>query len=254
MTKKEIIFYGVIITASVMVALLFFVYFLIAIFSPITLAKGYNNINHNLSIKYYAKNYEKTNNSSDLYILVNKAVEFKKDKTIVKYYPMLEEDSKYDVLIEYVNGINYEQDGAVEGNVFRSNEDNRLKCRYVKALSTSDAEKAYQYAKDDLADVESRADLNFVYAGFSTVIDNVVELFDTQAVDDIIAYYNDIKGDFEDKKSTNNDYDNARYSYKALEICQFLLLLDQKEVEGIDATSMNADKIALSNAFQSYID
>ena len=234
---------------AIAVALIFIAYMLVALISPITLAHAYNNINHNLSIKYYEKAYRRTKDVDDLYNLVNQSIEFKKDKKLVKYFPMLESHDKYEALIKYIDTRNYDSESSLESNVFSSREDNRLKTRYVSVLIKTDPEAAFDYAYQDMMNEDSREDYDFALVGLSADITVVKNYMDSTFVGDLVVYYNEVKEKYETSKSADDKFDEALLCYRSLSICQFMLLIDRSGVEGLDSVALGADKDNLTHDF-----
>ena len=253
MSRKESVLGSVIITSAVMVAIIFVVYLFIALFSPITLAHMYNNINHNLSLKYYEKVYLKSKELDDLYNLVNKSIEFDNDDKLVKYYPILESHEDYDELIAYLDKTNYDANDTVESNLFRSKEENRLKSRYVSALVKSKPESAFKYAYDDMKNSGSRAEYNFISVGLTDDIDSVVEYMTPAYVTDLYSYYNYLKSEYNASKSGSDKFKQTLLCYRSLTACRYMILLDRCGVEMIDRASLNSDKASLTEEFNDLI-
>lgn len=239
------------ITALATIILIVIVYFIVGALSPISLAKMYENVNSNISIKYYIKNYEKNKNINNLYAVVDKSISMDKDDVLIEYYPLLLQDEGYTELINNINELNYNENASVKQNLFLSNEDNRLKTRYVSALSEKDAIEAFEFAYDDFKNNVS----NFVFIGLRNVIGSIVPMFDNNVVNGIVNRFNDLIDEYDTIKNNQDvsTYEKAYQCYNCLEICQFILLLGDNNINIIDSDIFNQHKSNLATDLSIYI-
>ncbi len=87
---KKTVFYTATITLAVAIAVIFAVYFIIAAVSPITVAKFWDNTGaYALSVKYYERQYEKTDDDSDLAELCLKLNEYEDSVKAATYCEIL---------------------------------------------------------------------------------------------------------------------------------------------------------------------
>ena len=249
MKKTTSLIIGLTILATILVLVV--VYFIVGACSPITLAKMYEHLNSSTSIKYYIKNYEKNKTINNLYAIVDKSIAFENNDVLLEYYPMLLEEDGYESLITKVNELNYDKNASIKQNLFLYNEDNRLKTRYVTALSKDDYLEAFEFAYKDFLTNEQ----NFVFVGLRNVIGKLAARFDSTVVNGIInrfnekiSYYDSIKND-----SSISDFDKAKECYDSLEICQFILLLDDNGVDIVDSQIFVEHKNNLASDLSSYI-
>lgn len=261
MQKKKLIILNISITAIVLCLVLVGTYLCLSFWMPGFLAKTYEKINPNTSMKYYIKQYEKTESTTDLYAVVEKSISFKNDKVLLEYFPQLSERENYNELIDYVNSLNYNEENHNAVNLFMVNEDNRLKCRYVKALAQDNIGVAFNYALLDLdamlskltaGDDLGKDDLNFVFAGLSSNVEDVKTYFTPENVIKVNTLYTELKDEYINNAELTN-FEKIVYCYKTIEVGQFLLLMNSKEIAGIDATTLNADKTTLSDALAGYL-
>ncbi len=83
---KKIIIKTALITLASIIGAILLTYLMIALISPKTMAEGYGKLgNYKLSVKYYEKQYNKTEEISDLYVLVT-AIDEKQDYTKAQEY------------------------------------------------------------------------------------------------------------------------------------------------------------------------
>ena len=239
------------ITALATIILIVIVYFIVGALSPISLAKMYENVNSNISIKYYIKNYEKNKNINNLYAVVDKSISMDKDDVLIEYYPLLLQDEGYTELINNVNELNYDENASVKQNLFLSNEDNRLKTRYVSALSERDTIKAFEFAYDDF---KNNTD-NFAFIGLRNVIGSIIPMFDNNVVNGIVNRFNDLIDEYDTIKNNQDvsTYEKAYQCYNCLEICQFILLLGDNNINIIDSDIFNQHKSNLATDLSIYI-
>ena len=238
-------------TALATIILIVIVYFIVGALSPISLAKMYENVNSNISIKYYIKNYEKNKNINNLYAVVDKSISMDKDDVLIEYYPLLLQDEGYTELINNVNELNYDENASVKQNLFLSNEDNRLKTRYVSALSEQDTIKAFEFAYDDF---KNNTD-NFAFIGLRNVIESIISMFDSNVVNGIVNRFNDLIDEYDTIKNNQDisTYEKAYQCYNCLEICQFILLLGDNNINIIDSDIFNQHKSNLATDLSIYI-
>ncbi len=86
----------VLITVAAIILTLAAVYLCLALFFPKTLAKGWEDIgSYNLSLKYYEKQYEKTEDITDLSVICVKVNSEKDAVRAVKYLKILTENPKF---------------------------------------------------------------------------------------------------------------------------------------------------------------
>lgn len=261
MQKKKMIILNVSITAVVLCLVLVGTYICLVFWTPGFLAKIYEKVNVKTSMKYYIRQYEKTETTSDLYTVVDKAISFKNDDVLLEYFPELSERENYNELINYVNSLNYNEENATAVNLFMVNEDNRLKSRYVKALAEDNVGIAFSYAILDLnnmlsqmegSEVVGKDGLNFVFSGLASKVEDMKTYFTAENVNKIKTFYSELKDEY-----TNNseltDFEKIVYCYKTIEVGQFLLLMNSKEIEGIDATTLNTDKTTLSQDLAGFL-
>lgn len=239
------------ITALATIILIVIVYFIVGALSPISLAKMYENVNSNISIKYYIKNYERNKNINNLYAVVDKSISMDKDDVLIEYYPLLLQDEGYTELINNVNELNYDENASVKQNLFLSNEDNRLKTRYVSALSEQDTIKAFKFAYDDF---KNNTD-NFAFIGLRNVIESIIPMFDSSVVEAIINRFNNLISNYDNIKDNQDvsTYEKAYQCYNCLEICQFILLLGDNNINIIDSDIFNQHKSNLATDLSIYI-
>lgn len=92
----------VLITVSAIILALAVAYLCFAVFSPKTLAKGWEAVgSYDLSLKYYEKQYGKTEDISDLSIVCVKADAEKDAARAVKYLKLLTENAKFSELCDF---------------------------------------------------------------------------------------------------------------------------------------------------------
>lgn len=239
------------ITALATILLVVIIYFIIGALSPISLAKMYENVNTNISIKYYVKNYEKNKNINDLYAVVDKSIFMDKNDVLIDYYPLLLQDEGYVELIKKVNELNYDENASVKQNLFLSNEDNRLKTRYVSALSEKDTTKAFEFAYEDFKSTTS----NFAFVGLREVIKDIVPMFDSNVVANIVNRFNNEIDSYNSIKNSQDvsTYQKAYQCYNCLEICQFILLLGDNNIDITDENIFVQHKSNLATDLSTYI-
>lgn len=215
------------------------------------------------SIKMYERAYKKDNSISNLHLLVSKSIVMSNDDILMKYYPQLEKHESYNEFISALDSANYDPKADVIVNVKLSNEDNRLKTRYVTALAKEDFDGAFDYAVADLynTDVNSNA-INFCVAGLAKYIDNAkAEYFvDLDKTDyamtvsqKIEQLYNDLKLRY--SESAGSDYDKAILSGKLVDMLQFMLLIEGKTQDsGLIKETLTNDLAVYFAEYKQYID
>lgn len=205
--KSIFITLGSLIGAAGLVALL------LGIFSPITMAKAFEGINGNISIYFYKSNYEKTKDIKDLYMVVNKSIKFENNLSIVEYFPKLLKEPRYDEFMDAVDDSNTKE-GSMLQKVMLSNEDNRLKIRYVRALmSVNMADESFRFAISDFEDPD-----NFVIAGLVEFVGA-----NTLNMQEYNAIYLRLEAFEQSYNNATTDFERAKMSRKALEVAQFLV-------------------------------
>ena len=237
---NKLILKTALITLSAIIGILAIICLILGIWFPLTFAKFFENTgSNNASFYFYEKTYSKTNDINDTYFLLNKAIEFKIDKKVVYYYENLSKYSRYDEFIKFINKNNFSQENSVAINSILTNEDNRLKTRYVSSLAKIDLDKAYNFAIDDLFNtqvIEGNINLNFVISGLYKYIDeNNIKYFEQQeyakqgilVADKIMDYYNQINDVYQNGKESFSKYYLAVYSNKLIDICQTMILLEK---------------------------
>ncbi|MDR0850549.1 MAG: hypothetical protein LBN07_03635 [Christensenellaceae bacterium] len=188
---------------------------LLGIFSPITMAKIFDGVNGNISLYFYKSNYEKTKNINDLYLVVNKSIQFKNDLSIVECFPILLREPRYDEFMDFLNE-NSTKEGTMLQKVMLSNEDNRLKSRYVRALvSINMLDEAFRFAVTDLSDPD-----NFV---ISSLVEFVGE--NTLEADNYDSIYLRLDAFEQSYNAAVTDFERAKMSRKAYEAAQFLVVV-----------------------------
>lgn len=215
-----------------------------------------------LSMQMYEKAYKKDKTINNLHRVVDKAILFGSDKTLLKYYPILEAHKNYDRFIEALDNANYDENAKVIVNLKLSNEDNRLKTRYVAALAESDFSKAFDYAKAEIYNADLAGEkINFCIIGLAQhITDSNVSNFtdvakgiDDISVCDIIAdHYISLKSRYEIMSGTN--YQKAVVSGKLVDMIQFMLLIESKTTDsGYDKTALTNDLEAIFAEYKEYI-
>ena len=232
---------------------------MIGVFFPINFAKLFESTGSTrASFYFYEKAYHKSTDINNIYTLVNKAIDFKIDKKVVQYYEKLSSHDRYGEFIDFINEHNYSQDSSVLVNSMLTNEDNRLKTRYVTSLANIDLDKAFKYAIDDLFATSITSDnnpnINFVLAGLYEYInaDNI-KYFEATAyakdntlvADKIMQTYLDLSQEYERIKAElpNANYLLAVYSGKLVDMCQTMILIDKYVDHTKLSTTYNTDDL-----------
>ncbi len=231
------------------------------LFNPKGLAEKCENLGLNrFSLMMYERNYAKNKDISSLYLMVDKSIVLDNDNLVIKYYPKLEEETRYAEYIEAVNTANYDESAKVLVNVSLSNADNRLKTAYVKALAASDYDTAFSYAYADLKVTEAVGyNINFCFIGLVNYIDETNATKFTEEIDGgtavgyIASLYNALSSRYEAEKPTSTAYQKAVLSNKLIDIMQFMLLIQSKTDCGYNSEEINNNLQTLFSEYRTYI-
>ncbi len=223
------------------------------LFAPKTVAQSCENLGlNNLSLQMYQRSYEKEKDVQTLHTLVSKSISFKNGSSVIKYYPKLESHKDYNQYIAALDKANFDKDAKVLVNLKLSNEDNRLKTRYVAYLSDKDFAKSFDYAVADIYDIDTQElYTNFCIIGLVNNIDaDNISLFTTSENSygkALCEKIKELKEALATRYAAMTDasiYDKAVTSSILVDILQFMLYLESKSA----ATSY--DKVALTNELQ----
>ena len=214
-----------------------------------------------VSLSMYERSYKQDKTINSLYTLVNKSIQFKDDDMLIKYYEKLEEHKDYTKFIKALDEANFDAKQSVLTNIKLSNEDNRLKTRYVKALAKKDFTKALNFAAQDMLNFDANADkLNFCVIGLVDKInkDNISkftennEILTESVCQKIESMYNALKDRYENVAEST--YNKALCSAKLVDMLQFMILLkDQDESVDYDKTALTNDLAIIFAQYQNYI-
>jgi hypothetical protein len=181
---------------------------------------------------------------------------------LLKYYPQLEKHEDYSKFIEALDNANYNENVETIINVKLSNEDNRLKTRYVSALAKKDFDIAFEYAVNDLKNIDLEGfKINFVITGLAKYINETnVEKFVSlneelgySVCQKILYVYNDLKVKYE--SGVDTDYKGAIISGKLIDMLQFMLLIEGKtQNSGYDKTALTNDLAIFFAEYKQYIE
>ena len=216
-----------------------------------------------LSLKMYERVYIKDKTVNNLHKVVDKAILFGNNETLIKYYPELESHADYTKFIAALDEANYDENVKVIVNLKLSNEDNRLKTRYVAALAKGDFDKAFDYAAADLYNTDiSGYTINFCITGLAKYINETnAEYFvdvekgkqGTTICQKISQLYTDLKVRYD--AETTTDYNAAVMSGKLIDMIQFMLLIEGKtQNSGYDKTALTNDLAEIFAEYKQYID
>ena len=107
-------------------------------FSPVTLARVASSLGlDNTSIFYYELAYDKSEDINDLYNLLNKTIAVSNEEKIINNFELLYNNGSqnYYNFIAYINQFNLNSTTNNNLKLYLTNEDARLKSRYVTALT-----------------------------------------------------------------------------------------------------------------------
>ncbi|MGD9901340.1 MAG: hypothetical protein AB7S44_02250 [Spirochaetales bacterium] len=128
---------------------------LITLFSPVTLARFTSSLGlDNASIFYYELAYNKSDDINDLYNLLNKTIAVSNEEKIITNFELLYDNgsTNYYAFIDYINTFNLASTTNNSLRLYLTNEDARLKGRYVLALARKgETTSALDFAIEDLA-------------------------------------------------------------------------------------------------------
>ncbi len=268
MNINKVILKTALITLAVIIGVFGIVCLFIGLFSPITFAKLFEDTGSlGTSYYFYEKAYSKSTDINHTYTLVDKAIQFKLDKKVVKYYEQLSSHEQYQEFVEFKNEHNYSNQNNILTNVMMSNEDNRLKTRYVSSLATIDLDKAFKYAIQDLNDIDvNEQNINFVISGlYKYITEDNSKYFDSNdySVDGVLVAdkikdtFDQLNTVYQAKKSTASKYQLAQYSNKLVDMCQTMILISDIVDHSVITTDYNIDNLkdtlaVLVEEFQSY--
>ena len=251
---SKLIIKTALITLGIIVGLLGIVCLIIGVFFPIKFATLFESTgSYSASYYFYEQAYGKSTDINKTYTLLDKAIQFKLDSKVVKYYEKLSAYDRYDEFIDFVNKNNYDQDSKVLVNVMMSNEDNRLKTRYVSSLANRDLDKAFKFAVQDLyktSIVDGQLNVNFVIAGLYEHINaDTIKYFQnseysknsTLVADQIKNNFDALYTLYQGKKTDSSNYVLALYSGKLVDMCQTMILVDKFLDDSLINTSYDAD-------------
>ena len=108
-----------------------------------------------MSLFYYESNYKNTQDVNDLYDLLTISITNKDDDRIIKYYYELENYSRYDEFIAFINNkyLNLNNNSLLKSALY--NEDNYLKNKFIEALlNKNKILEALDYATGDFIGYE----------------------------------------------------------------------------------------------------
>lgn len=112
---KKLVLKTVAITLAAVLCLSLIVYGIIALSSPITLAKAYDGLGwYKPAVRYYENQYEKTQSNDDLFVLCTKVNEYTDSQRAVKYLGELIEKEDYLDYCEKVDKQQKDQDFTTE--------------------------------------------------------------------------------------------------------------------------------------------
>ena len=261
---NKIILRTALITLGAIIVVLGIVSLIIGVFFPITFAKFFEDTGSNkASFYFYEKAYSKSKDINKTHTLLNKAIEFKFDKKVVQYYEKLSAYGNYQEFIDHINSQNYDSDSAVIVNTMLTNEDNRLKTRYVSSLAKIDLDKAFKFAIDDLYQSQTdplSVNVNFVMAGLCSHINaNTIKYFQSYdyeqkselVADRVMSFYNELDSLYQTSKPTASKYTLAVYSNKLIVMLQTMLIIE----DYIDNTKISTtyDESALQTALNTLV-
>lgn len=228
---KKLVLKVSLITVAAILVLLGIVYGCFSLFAPHLLGSLFERVGaNNASLYFYEKEYNKNQNTSNLYRVLNKAIIFENNPKIVEYFEKFYALENYEQNIETINEANYNANGSVLENVSLSNADNRLKSRYAKALcSGGNFEKAFEFAKVDLTTFDD-TNINFVFSGLVDFVNaENGDMFDNEKIgtktvaESIYNYYQQVKVLYENSKTANKDkFTLATLANKLLVIADFM--------------------------------
>ena len=191
----------------------------LGIFTPITMARIFEGSDGNISLYFYKENYQKHKDINNLYLVVDKSIKFNNNSGIAEYYPKLNKEDRYDELIDFLNEENAKTDNMLQ-KVMMSNEDNRLKTRYVTAIAELGMRsEAFTFAVNDLNNANSANNFALAplakYVGASTLGDATYNA--------VYALLDSFELRYNTAASANDKFESAKMSRKALEVSEFLI-------------------------------
>lgn len=129
-------------------------FIILTLFSPITVARTASSLGlDNISLSYYQKAYDKSQDVNDLYNMLNKAITVNNYSKVVCGFETLynEGNEDYYDFIDYINNFNLTSVNGMLLKTYVFNEDARLKSHYVNALiNNQQTEDALLFAVEDL--------------------------------------------------------------------------------------------------------
>lgn len=218
-------------TIVAILILLAIVYGCFSLFAPHLLGSLFERVGaNNASLYFYEKEYNKNQNTTNLYRVLNKAIIFENNDKVIEYFEKFYNLENYEQNIETINEANYNANGSVLENVSLSNADNRLKTRYVKSLCVASRfDDAFEFAKNDLTNFDD-TNINFVFSGLADFInDENGEMFDKEKIgtktvaESIYNFYGQVKTLYENSKTANKSkYTLAVLANKLLGMTDFM--------------------------------
>jgi|GEM_PF-5292606 hypothetical protein len=228
----------------------------LTLFYPSSLAKASSSLGlEHISVYYYEKAYNKTQDINDLYNLLNKNISLKQNNKIIQNFETLYNNgsNKYYNFIEYINNYNLNTTNNLSLKMYLANEDARLKDRYVKALmQTDNQQKALDFAINDFLNEEfnNMQDYNKINYIVNTYLfsltnqnanDEAYDVFYSYQYEDnqninffyqAFSYYNNIKAiytqNYQVEATQQERLQLAVTANKLFEIANSLVLLDVK--------------------------
>ena len=255
------------ITLVVLVFIFTLVTMLFTFFYPAKLAQVANSLGlSNVSIFYYEKTYEKTQDINDLYRLLNQTILANKPNKVIENYEKLYDNNSqtYNDFIAYMNNYYMTSTENVLLQIHLTNEDLRLKKSYIQALFKTNAlEKAFLFTIDDLQNeqflsINDYNKLNFLGASYVFELNKITfnvenyEVFENYVLNDIeinylqqiMVYYNQIKDIYDFNLFVREEYEN---SFELLSICNHLqktattmLFLDNMIDASVDTSNLQS--------------
>lgn len=151
---NKLIFKTAITTLIGVVVLSIISFIILTLFSPITVARTASSLGlDNISLSYYQKAYDKSQDVNDLYNMLNKAITVNNYSKVVCGFETLynEGNEDYYDFIDYINNFNLTSVNGMLLKTYVFNEDARLKSHYVNALiNNQQTEDALLFAVEDL--------------------------------------------------------------------------------------------------------
>jgi hypothetical protein len=229
----------------------------IGIFSPLTFARMFEDLGgHKTSMFFYVKNYERDNNINNLHMVVDKAITFKFNEDIIKYYELLEAEEDYYAFISFLDYENVKAATTVLEKALFFNEDNRLKNRYIEALAkVGRFDDAFEFAANNLFSPQFNDPLLFVFTGLIDFVnDDNFGLFNEIKMDpythepnrtvagQILAKYNMVVHHYELNEGAHPAVINAVLVQRLMEMNRFLYVLSDNVEETLPGKSVLNDE------------